>query len=83
MTTTQPPHCTLCGMPKPALIHHATANGHDFEGDAMKVHVTPDHLDHLAWVTGADIECDTTNNVAYLRLGPWVYLAPLTPVAVS
>lgn len=31
----------------------------------------------------APIEFDTTNNVAYLRIGPWLYVAPLTPVAVS
>lgn len=49
----------------------------------MTTFTTIDDLEHRAHTHGADIENDLTNNVAYLRLGPWLYVAPLTPVAAS
>ncbi len=46
----------------------------------MTTHVTLAHLEHLAWVSGAEVEFDNAQGLAVLSLGVWTYVATLAPV---
>lgn len=48
MTTTTLQRCTRCGMRPDALVHNATANGHDFTVDRTKLPTCP------PWCSGHD-----------------------------
>ncbi len=49
----------------------------------MREVITQDQMLQKSKEHAAPIEFDTTNNVAVLTLGRWVYVAPLAPVEVS